>query len=48
MVDVIPALPPVVSHWHLVRQLRPTLEPLTAGRRRGCANYILVGNRLMA
>ncbi len=26
MVDVIPALPPVVSHWHLVRQLRPTLD----------------------
>ncbi|MDA0576004.1 type ISP restriction/modification enzyme [Burkholderia gladioli] len=26
IVDVIPALPPVVSHWHLVRQLRPTLD----------------------
>lgn len=26
IVDVIPALPPVVSHWHLVRQLRPMLD----------------------
>ncbi|WP_208457738.1 hypothetical protein [Burkholderia gladioli] len=26
IVDVIPALPAVMSHWHRVRQLRPTLD----------------------